>query len=294
MGSGGPALGRAMDQGLDDPDARNRALVTATCRWARSAVEGTAGFVAELPGRRPGQGGHVRGHRLGRHRPASRRGMDRAGYAEGGLRERALREVARQWSPVRSSGPPTGSGTSPGCGSGRGAGGVQHGARPDRARGGGSGIGPAESGPRPSAQAPRGDRESLARIGPRRRPRVARVRPIPDARKAKLLGAAGVKQVAPPTPPATGPKPTPDLDVAGCASGPFRWRVLASTSLASFTSSAISKSNMPARTKSAPFWNANRNAFFGGIAPAAMVLKAIHGFFTDFMKSAVSFGWLHQ
>jgi hypothetical protein len=36
--------------------------------------------------------------------------------------------------------------------------------------------------------------------------------------------------------------------------------------------------------------NTKRNAFFGGIAPAAITLNAIHGFLTSFINSAVSLG----
>ncbi len=69
---------------------------------------------------------------------------------------------------------------------------------------------------------------------------------------------------------------------------------LVRTSRAIRTSSAISKSNIPASEKSAPFSKTYRNASAGGMAPAAMTLNAIHGFSTLFMKSTVSWEFEHQ
>ncbi len=45
---------------------------------------------------------------------------------------------------------------------------------------------------------------------------------------------------------------------------------------------------MPAKTKSAPALTAKGNASRGGIAPAAITLKAIQGFRTSFITSITS------
>ncbi len=51
---------------------------------------------------------------------------------------------------------------------------------------------------------------------------------------------------------------------------------------------------MPAMTKSAPLRKAFGNATRGEMAPAAMTLKATHGFSTVSMNAAVSSGLLHH
>jgi len=64
--------------------------------------------------------------------------------------------------------------------------------------------------------------------------------------------------------------------------------------LASFAFSGICQSNMPTRMKSAPLLKAWGNACRGSSAPAARILKAIHGFLMPAMKLITASGSLHQ
>src|ERR1017187_7758951 len=68
----------------------------------------------------------------------------------------------------------------------------------------------------------------------------------------------------------------------------------AMTRRASLASSSIFQSNMPTRIKSAPLLSGGGKGGRGGMAPAARILKAIHGFLTFAMKSITACGSLHQ